>query len=82
MDDNCDVLLKISNGLQYVGLTSGMFVREAVEIPCPDSAAGLYIRTRTGQIVKVYFLVHDIPVIYLIVVKMSPPSNLSDQDHV
>lgn len=33
-----------------------MFTRDAVEIPCPDSAAGLYIRTRTDQIVKVSFL--------------------------
>jgi hypothetical protein len=39
-----------------------MFMRDAVELPCPDSAAGLYIRTRTDQIVKVYFLVLEIPV--------------------
>ncbi|XP_057967986.1 uncharacterized protein LOC131157673 isoform X2 [Malania oleifera] len=37
------------------GLTCGMFVRDNVEIPCPDSAAGLYIRTRTGQIVQVVY---------------------------
>ncbi|KAB1201405.1 hypothetical protein CJ030_MR0G003758 [Morella rubra] len=37
------------------GLTCAMFRRDAVEIPCPDSAAGLYIRTRTDQIVKVVF---------------------------
>ncbi|KAF5482073.1 hypothetical protein F2P56_002668 [Juglans regia] len=37
------------------GLTCAMFTRDAVEIPCPDSAAGLYIRTRTDQIVKVVF---------------------------
>ncbi|PON44427.1 Oxoglutarate/iron-dependent dioxygenase [Trema orientale] len=37
------------------GLTCGMFMRDAVEIPCPDSAAGLYIRTRTDQIVKVVY---------------------------
>ncbi|KAF7154558.1 hypothetical protein RHSIM_Rhsim01G0091700 [Rhododendron simsii] len=37
-------------------LTCGMFMKDAVEIPCPDSAAGLYIKTRTDQIVKVYFL--------------------------
>jgi isopenicillin N synthase-like dioxygenase len=37
------------------GLTCGMFMRDAVELPCPDSAAGLYIRTRTDQIVKVVF---------------------------
>ncbi|XP_058184156.1 uncharacterized protein LOC131301760 isoform X1 [Rhododendron vialii] len=37
------------------GLTCGMFMKDAVEIPCPDSAAGLYIKTRTDQIVKVVF---------------------------
>ncbi|KAG5564642.1 hypothetical protein RHGRI_000735 [Rhododendron griersonianum] len=36
-------------------LTCGMFMKDAVEIPCPDSAAGLYIKTRTDQIVKVVF---------------------------
>jgi hypothetical protein len=48
--------------IQYVGLTCGMFTRDAVEIPCPDSAAGLYIRTRADQVVKVFFLVLEIPV--------------------
>ncbi|KAK9947748.1 hypothetical protein M0R45_003357 [Rubus argutus] len=37
------------------GLTCAMFMRDAVEIPCPDSDAGLYIRTRADQIVKVVF---------------------------
>lgn len=37
------------------GLTCGLFMRDAVEVPCPDSAAGLYIRTRTDQIVKVVY---------------------------
>ncbi|OMO80798.1 hypothetical protein CCACVL1_12745 [Corchorus capsularis] len=37
------------------GLTCAMFKRDGVEISCPDSAAGLYIRTRTGQIVKAIF---------------------------
>jgi isopenicillin N synthase-like dioxygenase len=37
------------------GLTYGMFKRDGEEIPCPDNAAGLYIRTRTGQIVKAVF---------------------------
>lgn len=37
------------------GLTCGMFTRNAVEIPCPDKTAGLYIKTRAGQIVKVVF---------------------------
>ncbi|CAN1331291.1 hypothetical protein LINPERPRIM_LOCUS35269 [Linum perenne] len=37
------------------GLTCALFKRDGVEIPCPDSAAGLYIRTRTDQIVKVVY---------------------------
>ncbi|KAJ4708384.1 2-oxoglutarate (2OG) and Fe(II)-dependent oxygenase superfamily protein [Melia azedarach] len=37
------------------GLTCGMFTKDGIVIPCPDSAAGLYIRTRTDQIVKVVF---------------------------
>ncbi|CAL5443122.1 unnamed protein product [Camellia sinensis] len=37
------------------GLTCGMLMRDAVELPCPDSAAGLYIKTRNDQIVKVVF---------------------------
>ncbi|KAF3441946.1 hypothetical protein FNV43_RR15862 [Rhamnella rubrinervis] len=37
------------------GLTCAMFMRDAVEIACPDSAAGLYVRTRSDQIVKVVF---------------------------
>ncbi|KAJ8750436.1 hypothetical protein K2173_015575 [Erythroxylum novogranatense] len=37
------------------GLTCAMFKRDGVEIPSPDSAAGLYIKTRTDQIVKVVF---------------------------
>ncbi|KAG5564641.1 hypothetical protein RHGRI_000735 [Rhododendron griersonianum] len=40
---------------RLLGLTCGMFMKDAVEIPCPDSAAGLYIKTRTDQIVKVVF---------------------------
>jgi len=31
-----------------------MFMKDGVELPCPDSAAGLYIKTRTDQIVKVW----------------------------
>ncbi|KAG6740631.1 hypothetical protein POTOM_056087 [Populus tomentosa] len=42
------------------GLTCAMFKRDGVEIPCPDSTAGLYIKTRTDQIVKVNFLVFEI----------------------
>ncbi|GLT28986.1 hypothetical protein SLA2020_038820 [Shorea laevis] len=37
------------------GLTCAMFKRDGVEISSPDSAAGLYIRTRTDQIVKVTY---------------------------
>ncbi|PPR98536.1 hypothetical protein GOBAR_AA22128 [Gossypium barbadense] len=37
------------------GLTCAMFKRNDVEISCPDSAAGLYIRTRSGEIVKATF---------------------------
>ncbi|CAH9066544.1 unnamed protein product [Cuscuta europaea] len=37
------------------GLTSAIFMRDAVEIPCSDNAAGLYIKTRTGQVVKVKY---------------------------
>nr|AGT16885.1 hypothetical protein SHCRBa_165_I15_F_170 [Saccharum hybrid cultivar R570] len=37
------------------GLTCGLFTKNSVEVPCPDSAAGLYIRTRDNQVVKVVF---------------------------
>ncbi|MCL7031919.1 hypothetical protein MKW94_006809 [Papaver nudicaule] len=37
------------------GLTCGMFMRNAVEIPCLEKTAGLHIKTRDGQIVKVVF---------------------------
>lgn len=42
--------------IHHVGLTYGMFTKGGIEIPCPDDTAGLYIKTRTGQIVKVYIL--------------------------
>lgn len=42
------------------GLTCGIFTRDGVEIPCPDSTAGLYIRTRNDQIVKVVYGADDI----------------------
>ncbi|KAI4354421.1 hypothetical protein L6164_003283 [Bauhinia variegata] len=42
------------------GLTCGLFTRDGVEIPCPDNAAGLYIRTRSDQIVKVVYGKDDI----------------------
>ncbi|XP_020105824.1 uncharacterized protein LOC109722263 isoform X5 [Ananas comosus] len=37
------------------GLTCGLFMRNSIEIPCPDSAAGLYVQTRNGQIDKVVY---------------------------
>nr|BAK00372.1 predicted protein [Hordeum vulgare subsp. vulgare] len=37
------------------GLTCGLFMKNSVEVPCPDSAAGLYIRTRDNRVVKVTF---------------------------
>lgn len=37
------------------GLTSAIFKRDGTEVSCPDSAAGLYIRTRTDEIVKVTY---------------------------
>ncbi|CAA2994153.1 PREDICTED: uncharacterized protein LOC104592277 isoform X2 [Olea europaea subsp. europaea] len=37
------------------GLTCSMFMRDGVELPCHDSAAGLYVKTRSSEIVKVYF---------------------------
>ncbi|XXG56065.1 hypothetical protein AAC387_Pa03g3578 [Persea americana] len=37
------------------GLTCGMFTRDSEEIECTDSAAGLYIKTRSDQIIKVVF---------------------------
>ena len=43
----------------YVGLTCAMFKRDGVEIPCPDSTAGLYIKTRTDQIVCTFEVDND-----------------------
>nr|XP_043624517.1 uncharacterized protein LOC122596070 [Erigeron canadensis] len=37
------------------GLTFGMFTKGGSKISCPDSSAGLYIKTRAGQIVKVVY---------------------------
>ncbi|KAL2329329.1 hypothetical protein Fmac_022756 [Flemingia macrophylla] len=42
------------------GLTCGIFTRDGEEIACPDSGAGLYIRTRNDQIVKVVYGKDDI----------------------
>lgn len=37
------------------GLTCGLFMRDGVKVACPDSAAGLYIKARNNEIVKVFF---------------------------
>ncbi|XP_073145404.1 uncharacterized protein [Henckelia pumila] len=37
------------------GLTCGMFMRDALELPSTDSAAGLYVKTRSGQMIKVVY---------------------------
>ncbi|KAK4781247.1 hypothetical protein SAY87_017353 [Trapa incisa] len=37
------------------GLTCAMFIKNGFEVSCPDSAAGLYIRTRNGDIVRVIY---------------------------
>ncbi|KAL0358377.1 UNVERIFIED_CONTAM: hypothetical protein Sangu_0687100 [Sesamum angustifolium] len=50
-----DVGLLLAHHCDRYGLTCGMFTRDAVELPCPDSAAGLYVKTRSGQIVKVVY---------------------------
>ncbi|XP_027355077.1 uncharacterized protein LOC113864986 isoform X2 [Abrus precatorius] len=42
------------------GLTCAMFMKDGVEITCPDSAAGLYICSRNDQIVKVVYGKDDI----------------------
>ncbi|MQM06717.1 hypothetical protein Taro_039545 [Colocasia esculenta] len=34
------------------GLTSGVFTRNAVQVSCPDHAAGLYVKTRNNETVK------------------------------
>ncbi|KAH9608578.1 hypothetical protein KSS87_008359 [Heliosperma pusillum] len=38
-----------------VGLTCGMFLKDDAEVACPDRAAGLYVKNRSDQIVKVVF---------------------------
>lgn len=37
------------------GLTCALFMRDSVEISCPDDTAGLYVKSRAGQIVKVVY---------------------------
>ncbi|XP_071908741.1 uncharacterized protein [Coffea arabica] len=37
------------------GLARAMFKKDAVEISCPDNAAGLYVKSRGGQLVKVVY---------------------------
>ncbi|KAJ3679903.1 hypothetical protein LUZ60_016181 [Juncus effusus] len=42
------------------GLTCGLFMRNYEGVPCPDSSAGLYIKTRNKSIVKVEFGEHEL----------------------
>ncbi|XP_021764470.1 uncharacterized protein LOC110729081 isoform X1 [Chenopodium quinoa] len=37
------------------GLTCGMFLKDGVQVACPDRAAGLYVKTRNDETVKVVF---------------------------
>ncbi|KAG5007991.1 hypothetical protein JHK85_026533 [Glycine max] len=55
-----DIGLMLAYHCDQYGLTCGMFTRDGVEIACPDSAAGLYIRTRNNQIIKVVYGKDDI----------------------
>ncbi|XP_015071424.1 uncharacterized protein LOC107015611 isoform X3 [Solanum pennellii] len=55
-----DVGLLLAYHCDRYGLTRGMFTRDSVDIHSPDSDAGLYIKTRTGQIVKVEYGVDEI----------------------
>ncbi|OEL34474.1 hypothetical protein BAE44_0004504 [Dichanthelium oligosanthes] len=50
-----EVGLMLAHHCDRYGLTCGLFTKNSSEIPCPDSAAGLYIRTRDNQVVKVVF---------------------------
>ncbi|KAL3699582.1 hypothetical protein R1sor_017604 [Riccia sorocarpa] len=37
------------------GLTAGMYTKDGVEVTCPDSDAGLYIKTNKGRIVRAVY---------------------------
>ncbi|KAG6549880.1 hypothetical protein Mapa_008862 [Marchantia paleacea] len=37
------------------GLTAAMYTKDGVEVPCPDSEAGLYIETNPGRVIKAVF---------------------------
>ncbi|RLN27618.1 uncharacterized protein C2845_PM05G30250 [Panicum miliaceum] len=50
-----EVGLMLAHHCDRYGLTSGLFTKNSMEIPCPDSAAGLYIRTCDNRVVKVEF---------------------------
>lgn len=45
----CFLIFKIF----LTGLACGMFMRNGVKVSSPDSAAGLYIKARNNEIVKV-----------------------------
>ena len=38
---------------RFLGLTCAMYVKDGVQVLCPDGNAGLYVKTRNGEIVKV-----------------------------
>eukprot|EP01018_Ginkgo_biloba_P002059 Gb_10635 [translate_table: standard] len=42
------------------GLTCAMYMKDDSEISCPDNTAGLYIKTRTGAIVKAVYGENDL----------------------
>ncbi|XP_057545600.1 uncharacterized protein LOC130824563 isoform X2 [Amaranthus tricolor] len=37
------------------GLTCGMFLKDSVQVACPDKAAGLYVKNRNDEVIKVVF---------------------------
>ena len=54
LTDNC-LILHLCFALKHcshAGLTSAMYLRDGREVPSPDPAAGLYIRTRRHGIVQ------------------------------
>ncbi|GJN15166.1 hypothetical protein PR202_gb02059 [Eleusine coracana subsp. coracana] len=50
-----EVGLMLAHHCDLYGLTCGLFTKDSLEIPCPDTAAGLYIQTRDNRVVKAVF---------------------------
>ncbi|GJM89697.1 hypothetical protein PR202_ga05909 [Eleusine coracana subsp. coracana] len=50
-----EVGLMLAHHCDLYGLTCGLFTKNSLEIPCPDTAAGLYIQTRDNRVVKAVF---------------------------